>query len=93
MCLCRRASAIATDLGEGVAKDERAAVGWYRRAAEAEHAAAQYVIGLCYADGIGIGADAREAAVWLERAAVSGDAEFAEKARDALAQLRARDPP
>ena len=35
--------------GVGVAKDEAEAVKWYRKAAEQNHAQAQYNLGVCYA--------------------------------------------
>jgi len=34
--------------GDGVAKDAEQAVSWYRRAAEAGHADAQFNLGICY---------------------------------------------
>jgi len=40
--------ACATLNGDGVAKDAEQAVSWYRRAAEAGHAAAQFNLGICY---------------------------------------------
>ena len=74
-------------------EDARETVAWYRRAAEQGYAGAQFNLGVCYEDGAGVAADARVAAEWLERAAASGDAGVAERARAALAKLRARDPP
>ena len=71
----------------------RAAVAWYTRAAAAGNAHAQYHLGICYASGKGVAEDARVAAEWLERAAASDDAKAVERARAALARLRARDPP
>ena len=50
-------------------------------------------LGVCYANGEGVAADARAAIKWFERAATSDDATVVEKARGALAQLRAHDPP
>ena len=35
-------------MGRGVAKDQVEAVKWYRKAAEQNHAEAQYNLGVCY---------------------------------------------
>jgi len=43
--------AFATLMVTGVAKDAEQAVSWYRRAAEAGDAAAQFRLGICYANG------------------------------------------
>jgi len=58
--------ASATVSGDGVAKDAEQAVSWYRRAAEAGHADAQFNLGVCYSNGDGVAKDAEQAAVsWL----------------------------
>jgi len=53
-------------------------VSWYRRAAEAGHAAAQFNLGVCYANGDGVAKDAEQAVLWYRRAAEAGhtDAQF-----------------
>jgi TPR repeat protein len=79
--------------GTGVAADVRAAVDWYRRAAEQGQANAQYNLVLCYERGKGVDADARVAVGWYERAAAAaGDPPDAPQARAALARLRAAPP-
>lgn len=45
------------------------AVFWYRKAAELDHAAAQYHLGLCYAYGVGVEKQVDIAAVWYRKAA------------------------
>jgi TPR repeat protein len=53
----------------GVVKDEAEAVKWYRKAAEQNFAAAQYNLGVCYANGQGVAKDETEAAKWYCKAA------------------------
>ena len=55
--------------GEGVAKDPREAVRWYRKAAEQGNAWAQYLLGNVYYFGEGVTKDPREAARWWRKAA------------------------
>jgi hypothetical protein len=64
-----RAFAYGTD---GVAKDQREAVKWYRLAADQGHAFAQLNMGNCYAYGIVVAQDAREAVKWYRLAADQG---------------------
>jgi len=66
--------AIATAKGDGVAKDAEQAVSWYRRAAEAGHADAQFNLGACYSNGDGVAKDAEQAVSWFRRAAEAGHA-------------------
>ena len=61
--------------GEGVAKDPREAVRWYRMVAEQGFAEAQYNLGVAYADGEGVAKDQREAVRWYRMAAEQGFAE------------------
>lgn len=63
------------DLGRGVAKDERRAAEWYRRAAEQGHRVAQLTLGTSYDNGIGVSKDERLAYAWLRRAAEQGSDE------------------
>jgi len=39
-------------------------LSWYRRAAEAGHAAAQFNLGVCYRNGEGVAKDAEQAVSW-----------------------------
>ena len=48
----------------GVAKDEVEAVKWYRKAAEQNHAQAQYELGVCYDNSQGVAEDEGEAVKW-----------------------------
>ena len=63
---------IETDAGEGVEQDLAKAVGWFRRAAEQNHVAAQHLLGLCYAEGEGVPQNRQEALKWLRRSAARG---------------------
>ena len=49
------------------------AVKWYRKAAEQNHAEAQYNLGVCYANGEGVAKDYVEAYKWWLLAAGQGD--------------------
>ncbi len=61
---------LAFSLGKYVPeKDEVEAAKWYRKAAEQNHAAAQYYLGNCYANGEGVAKDEVEAAKWYRKAA------------------------
>ena len=60
--------------GYGVAKDEREAVKWYRKAAEQGQARAQCNLGRMYANGRGVPKDDYEAVKWYRKAADQGDA-------------------
>jgi hypothetical protein len=68
------------------------AVKWLRRAAEQDHAGAQYQLGLLYRDGIGVPRSESEAIKWLRLASSWGIAK-AKRALDALLrkQLLARE--
>jgi TPR repeat protein len=63
--------------GYGMTADPAAAAYWYRRAAEAGHAAAQFNWGVILARGRGVAADPAAAVPWLLRAAERGVAEAA----------------
>jgi TPR repeat protein len=58
--------------GKGVEKDMTEAVGWYRKAAEQGHSAAQCSLGVCYGKGQGVGQDMTEAVGWYRKAAEQG---------------------
>ena len=51
---------------------KRLAVHWWRKAAQAGDAQAQYFLGLCYDEGDGLRRNRRKARVWWERAAAQG---------------------
>jgi localization factor PodJL len=59
--------------GNGVAKDERRAAGWFRRAGQQGLAVAQYRLGTMYERGRGVTKDPVEAKAWYERAAKVGN--------------------
>ena len=63
------------EMGEGVKKDAREAVRWYRKAAEQGDACAQSNLGTCYREGQGVEKDAREAVRWYRKAAEQGNAD------------------
>ena len=53
-------------------RDYVRAAQYFRRAAEAGNAEAQFRLGYCLTEGLGVDADAGEAAAWFEKAAVQG---------------------
>ncbi len=55
-------------LGEGVAHDPVAELGWYRLAAEQGLAVAQFNLGNAYSSGQGVAPDVAEAVRWYRRA-------------------------
>jgi hypothetical protein len=52
-------------MGQGVKKDEPAAVKWYKKAAEGGSPEGQYALGMCYATGVGTEVDMISAYQWL----------------------------
>ena len=58
--------------GEGVARDDAAALGWLTRAAEQNQSEAQFELGIMYRDGLGTPANGGLAMNWFERAAERG---------------------
>jgi TPR repeat protein len=61
--------------GDGVAKDYSAAAGFYRKAAEAGYAPAQYDLAYLYEMGLGVERDMKQAAIWYRKAADQGEPE------------------
>ncbi len=59
--------------GEGVPKDDKQAVVWYRKAAEQGHIDAQSKLGFMYKYGLGV-KDEQQAVVWFRKAAEQGHA-------------------
>jgi len=49
------------------------AASWWRRAACQNHAPAQYDLGACYDEGIGVPQDRAEAVIWYRKAADQGE--------------------
>lgn len=64
-------------IGRGTARDAKAAVPWYRNAADQGHLMAQQMLGVAYRDGVGVGRDPVEAYKWLSIAAQQKDREAA----------------
>ena len=62
------------ELGEGVPKDDKEAMKWYRKAAEQGVAKAQHNLGLKYELGEGVPKDDKEAMKWFRKAAEQGHA-------------------
>ncbi|MCG5236078.1 tetratricopeptide repeat protein [Xanthobacter oligotrophicus] len=71
--------------GNGQTPDWEGAVRWFRAAAELGFRDSQYNLGVVYARGLGVAADAGEAFKWLSLAAVQGDDDSGRK-RDILAR-------
>ena len=63
---------IAYGNGEGVAKDIRQAVYWYRKSAENGNRYGQYNLGYCYYQGLGVTKDDKLAFYWYKKAADQG---------------------
>lgn len=74
--------------------DWAGALKWFRTAADLGHRDSQYNLGVIYARGLGVSADAAEAWKWLDLAARQGDEDSARKrdilSREADAALLAR---
>ena len=58
--------------GEGVSRDDVAALGWLTRAAAQNQSEAQFELGVMYRDGLGTPTNGRLAMHWLGRAAERG---------------------
>lgn len=63
----------------GVARDDRQAAVWFRRAADQGHAKAQFALGQAYEEGRGVNRDRETALQWYRRAAEQGLPEAREK--------------
>ena len=55
-----------------VAKDEATAAALYKKAAEQGHAEAQFHLGMCYLNGVGVRKDEATAVAWYRKAAEQG---------------------
>ena len=51
------------------------AVYWYEKAAEQGHTRAQWLLGACYSQGVGVKANQEKAEFWLQKSAQAGDVE------------------
>lgn len=58
--------------GTLVQKDQKEALQWYEKCADAGIVACQFKVGLCYRDGIGTEKDSEKAIAWLMRSADNG---------------------
>ena len=63
------------------------AVEWFRKAAEQGEAHAQFMLGMCYFNGVGITQDKTEAVKWLQKAAKQGH----EGAKKAFTEINRRE--
>ena len=59
--------------GIGVDKDEKEALGWYRKSAVQGNALAQFNLGVLYENGRGAAVDFTQANEWYRKASVQGD--------------------
>ena len=64
--------------GKGVQRDEHTACNWFEKSAMQGYLKAQYILGVCYARGIGVRKDYVMSYTWLSLASISGD-DFVEK--------------
>jgi TPR repeat protein len=60
--------------GQGVQKDHKLAVKWYRKSAEQGNSPAQSNLGLKYREGLGVPKDYELAFKWFRESAEQGDA-------------------
>lgn len=67
--------------GNGVAKNEAAAVEWFTRAAEKGYHKAQYNLGIMYENGRGVPADNAKAIGWFRKAAAQGNTDAQKRLR------------
>ena len=75
---------------KGIAPElTKEAVKWFRKAAEQGEAHAQFMLGMCYFNGVGITQDKTEAVKWLQKAAKQGH----EKAKKALTEINNPEKP
>ena len=69
--------------GNGVPRDSRMALDWYRRAAQAGNSSAMYDLGAMYENGEGVPKDRQQAVDWYRKAAALGE----QHAQQALTRL------
>lgn len=58
--------------GQGVEKDDKKAIYWFREAADQHYAPAQYNLGVLYENGIGVRQSDKKAVSWYEKAVKQG---------------------
>ncbi len=58
------------------------AADWFLKSAKQGFAAAQYAVGRCYEEGIGVAKDTREALNWYRKAALQGHEDARNKLRE-----------
>ena len=66
-------SALCTATGRACRRTRRKAVAWFRKAADQDHPAARYHLGVMYTNGEGVPEDDTQAAAWFRTAADEGD--------------------
>lgn len=77
---------------KGIAPElTKEAVKWFRKAAEQGEAHAQFMLGMCYFNGVGITQDKTEAVKWLQKAAKQGHEE-AKKALTEVSKQKGSEP-
>jgi len=77
--------------GDGVAKDMKEAMKWYRRGAEDGRTESQFRLGEAYRDGEGVKRDKVEALFWFLVAADGGDDKSQDAADYLAGQMGQRD--
>lgn len=70
--------------GNGVYKDEKQAIEWYKKAAAQGYQYVYFTLGECYADGIGVPQNFTEALKWYRKLVDTDLGEFGEKYIQAL---------
>ena len=60
-------------MGSPVTLDYEKAVSWFRKAADKGHSGAQYLLGVCYENGLGVKRDVKQAEYWYRKAAEQDD--------------------
>ena len=70
----------------GVAKDFKQAVFWYRKSADQGNALGQYRLGFCYKNGQGITKDFKQAVFWFHKSADQGNKDAKKKLSESWAQ-------
>ena len=71
------------ETGNGVARDWKKALSWYRKAAKQDEPEGLFHVGYCYLHGVGVSIDLERAAKYLQKASDKGSGE----AMGALARL------
>ena len=64
---------------EVVEKDIVTGIKWIKQAAENGHSEAQFQLGLCYEEGIGVHRNVNDAIFWYRKASLQGHEEATER--------------